>query len=383
MASTKKWTVFANLSHISGLENAGKVKDYSAYLFRESEYSAHWGDAPQGREESIESEKTIWGDLLEKEKRIDSRLQSRLIIPVPNGLSESAADNLANAVLAEIKSHGNLHAVVVKHKGKGGANLNEHFHAYYSDRDLITHKKNREVQKKSFLQNIKKIVASEIRRANIYTEVAESNDSGVSTRLPAVTYRRLMKGENMSDNEKTRDWLQQVFIRDAEKNKNEKTVPENQNRENRIDISLSVNINPMREDITAIDTQKSGVKQTQKQVQYASLVKSFDAVAVYEAVIQSANITSDSVFEVANGYLGKHGIEATLQQLEKYMSMFAERLILHTISHASDEQRMKWGIQLRHNKEINKLIKDSQAKFSKMFVELGSEKKGLPGPGMR
>jgi|WetSurMetagenome_2_1015567.scaffolds.fasta_scaffold00152_34 hypothetical protein len=396
----KQWTVFANLSHISGLENAGKVRDYAAYLFRENEYVNYYGSGPALRAEALKNETETWEELLTFEKRIDSRLQSRLIIPFPNNLSKTDTANLANQIQHKIKSYG-LHCSVIEHKGKG---KNRHFHAVYSDRDLKTKKKNRDVQKKSFLQDIKRIVAAEIRQANLYKTVEESNENGVSIRLPMPTYHKYIRGESMKENEKVQDWLQQVFAKEENKRETADRTASAPAENNRIvDISLQVNIKNLVETTEKGDASPTGdtaatriwaADKTEKKPEAKQLKtqkENFDIVKVYASVVKSASITSDSVFDAMHSYAEKHQIEALLSAGEKiatkYIAMFAERLILYTISHASDGQRESWGIHPKDNKEVNKLIKNSQDKFSKMRDELSKkskkttvEKWELPGP---
>jgi hypothetical protein len=203
------WSSYVNISHVSGQGSKEKVQAHISYLMRENECIQFWSNSHD--EVDIEkfkvTEKQIWKMLNEKEKRVNSRMQSRLIIPLPNGLSASASQKIFTDISEELNAHGNVHITAALHKGDDTKNHrngipNLHMHIDFSDRDIKTFKKIRALsdrkQSAEILRKIKVIVEENINDNNIKTGIRIDDlrcDRHFSHKV-VQEYRRIGKTEN-------------------------------------------------------------------------------------------------------------------------------------------------------------------------------------------
>ncbi|PHO11322.1 hypothetical protein CPG38_13695 [Malaciobacter marinus] len=95
------WKTFAHAYHYSGSANKGKASAYGDYLMRDNECEAVYKnnqvytEKEQFKELRSQSKKE-WSNHLEKEKNDNARLQTRIIIPIPNNMTKEAKQDLAN-----------------------------------------------------------------------------------------------------------------------------------------------------------------------------------------------------------------------------------------------------------------------------------------------
>lgn len=175
-----KWHVYTHLSHCSGIQKKQHVLAHIDYLLRQSECKAFWSNThfEQDIDDFKNAEKSMWKTLNSHEKRTNSRLQSRLVIPLPNSFTIASAKKIFDEISALLNRYGNVHSMCALHQGgdskqhrNGAQNL--HLHIDFSDRDYKTFKKIRALTdmktSNQILQNIKTIVSSNIQRHGIQT----------------------------------------------------------------------------------------------------------------------------------------------------------------------------------------------------------------------
>jgi len=94
------WKTYVHSYHYSGSANKGKASAYADYLMRDDECEAVYKnnqvitDKNQFKE-LRETSKKEWSNHLEKEKTDNARLQTRIIIPIPNDMTKEAKEDLA------------------------------------------------------------------------------------------------------------------------------------------------------------------------------------------------------------------------------------------------------------------------------------------------
>lgn len=187
---------FVNLSHCSGQENRQKALRHVAYILRDGECALSSLDTLDGeKSEMIKRETEEYAELFESEKRIDARLQSRMIIQIPNSINSiSAMNSIEDLLKEEFGKLGNIKFTAALHNGhKQGKVQNKHIHVIFSDRDTKTKKKIRGLQDKKFLVTIKRRTEAIFRKSG-YSIIR--NENQVSLRLPRVQYERYLSGKH-------------------------------------------------------------------------------------------------------------------------------------------------------------------------------------------
>jgi len=207
------WKVWSDTSVVSGLENVGKVADYADYLFRQEEYASHMSSSYlfDSADNSRVAETEIWKSLLSKEKRIDSRLQSRIILPLPNSLTPEQRADMMRSVIQYFKSiNSNLHISVVEHQGikKGRKQLNSHLHIVYSQRDRVTGKKDRNITHPNFIPNFYVMVKNKLQEYGY--KVEESPPAERRERISRAEYYRNERQNQRNQNQEVQDMSKQT-----------------------------------------------------------------------------------------------------------------------------------------------------------------------------
>lgn len=171
-----KWHTYVNIDHVSGIHKKKDVLYHIDYLMRREECAYAWSNThfEQDIDKFKAAEKQTWALLNDHENRVNSRLQSRLVIPLPNSFNTAAAKTIFDEISALLNQRGNVHASAFLHRGSdvkrhrdGAQNL--HLHIVFSERDHKTFQKIRELKSKQVLQSIKEIVSSNIRQHGIAT----------------------------------------------------------------------------------------------------------------------------------------------------------------------------------------------------------------------
>lgn len=199
MKINKTWAVYAHLSHISGQENKQKAIRYVDYILRANECIASYSA------DKSKDEKDKWRELLSREERINSRMQSRIIVPLPNSLTQQQFQEFAYAINDFFKQYGGVHFLVALHRGQKKDYHNLHAHIVYSDRDVSTGRKLRDMLGRFFLLNLKSTIAEFLH--TIQTNVRANQDS-VSIRLDRIRYNRFLRGEDMNHDHLFRAWVE-------------------------------------------------------------------------------------------------------------------------------------------------------------------------------
>jgi hypothetical protein len=203
------WSSYVNISHVSGQGSKEKVQAHISYLMRENECIQFWSNSHD--EVDIEKfkavEKEKWKELNSHEKRVNSRIQSRLIIPLPNMMNEAASRKIFDDISEELKRYGSIHVMGALHRGEDKKNhrkgmQNLHLHIDFSDRDTKTFKKIRALsdrkQSAQILKNIKKIVDDNLNDIGVKTGIRIDDlrcDRHFDFRI-VQQYRRTGKTEN-------------------------------------------------------------------------------------------------------------------------------------------------------------------------------------------
>ena len=149
----KRWSSYMELRHCSGAEHRRNVVRHVGYLLRKDECIMAFTDSTGTRDEI----KKRWKDIADRElsKRVDARMQSRLVIPLPNDVDLKAFREEFGNYFGKLALRNHTWLVTV-HKGESGdVERNLHGHLVYNDRDLVTGKKNRDLMSKEFLQAVK------------------------------------------------------------------------------------------------------------------------------------------------------------------------------------------------------------------------------------
>lgn len=161
------WKTFVHTYHYSGSANKGKASAYSDYLMRDNECEAVYKDnqvyteKEQFKELRNQSKKE-WNSHLEKEKNDNARLQTRIIIPIPNNMTKEAKQDLANNLshtISHKKSNSYLDDLKekVKDNKKEANKLNMQIKRAKGNPEKEVFNKEKEVQKKLLNAETKKL----------------------------------------------------------------------------------------------------------------------------------------------------------------------------------------------------------------------------------
>lgn len=168
------WSNYVNQSHVSGAGARGKIQANLRYLLRPEECQAAWsnGHIATNSENFLLEEKKIWKNLNSMEKRVNGRMQTRLIIALPNVFDKNGAKNIYGDIEKELNKYGSVQVLGVLHRGKDKKNYragvkNLHLHIAYNDRDKKTGKKIRQLNDKKLLDRIKLIVEENIKKTGV------------------------------------------------------------------------------------------------------------------------------------------------------------------------------------------------------------------------
>jgi hypothetical protein len=149
---------FCDLSHVAGSSNRGKAAAHINYILRAGECLSYVASV-EGDKADL---KSAWRGIerAELQRRKDARFQSRLIVSLPNQFDRAQVNEVMSEIQAILRGHHFVCALHAGQSGQGGENL--HLHCAFSDRDIITGKKTREMIKKDWLQSTQTRIKSRI-----------------------------------------------------------------------------------------------------------------------------------------------------------------------------------------------------------------------------
>lgn len=221
------WKVFNDVKHISGAASKSKAKNYGSYVMRDKECVAIYkedGRTLTDRQEidrERQENKAKWERSLALEKRSNSRLQSRDILPIPNDMTQQQKNELAQNLRNYITDNGkrDINLDIVEHRGEKNGVENRHFHVNWNDRDLTTGKKIREFQDKKFLEGYKQTVGDTLEKQNY--KIVQNDVDTKRDRVKFSDYEILQrKGKDAPElrgNKKVERYIEQKAARDQEK----------------------------------------------------------------------------------------------------------------------------------------------------------------------
>lgn len=203
-AESKTWVVYVNSSIVSGIGNKGKACAYAEYLLRGQECIKEWCN------HDINDAKAIWLKHLESEKRVNSRVQNRLDIPLPNTLTEKQIDKLVTLLKQHFNADGKPLLTIALHGGKKeGQKQNLHLQIAYNDRDVDSKKKIRSLQDRSFIGDIRTQIVEYMKSEKVLLRKRDLLKQ-VNVRLPKVMYQRFLRGESFKKHAIFNDWMEQM-----------------------------------------------------------------------------------------------------------------------------------------------------------------------------
>jgi hypothetical protein len=220
------WKAFHNMKHISGAASKSKAQNYGNYIMRDKECVAVYKeDRILTDRKEINNErrqnKEKWQRSLDMEKRQNSRLQTRAVVPIPNYLTQAQKIKLAENLRNHITDNGkrNVNLDLVEHRGVKNGIENRHFHIIWNDRDLTTGEKIREFQDKKFLKGINSTIEKTLQDEKI--QVARNVSDNKRERINFNDYEVLQKkGENapeIRNNQKVKRYIEQKRAKEEEK----------------------------------------------------------------------------------------------------------------------------------------------------------------------
>lgn len=194
------WKLFTNFSKISGAGNAGKAASHICYITRPRECSFFISDtSTDNSEETRLHLRKDWQaiEMSEIAKRHDARLQSRLIVALPNEFSDEQIRKLYIDVVKP--TFGELPHVFAVHNGKKGEAENRHFHLAWNDRSKATGKKNRTLITRDFAEGFRKKISDWI---ETYSQRIITKNEQKRRRIGRIAYRKLERGFDFAPNDK-------------------------------------------------------------------------------------------------------------------------------------------------------------------------------------
>ncbi|MGD0282255.1 MAG: hypothetical protein ABSB95_07840, partial [Dissulfurispiraceae bacterium] len=129
-----------------------------------------------------------------------SRLQTRIIQPLPNGLTALQVKAFMEGLREFFRRiNPNLHVTIVRHLGKkkGRQELNSHLHVVFSERDKLTQKKDRDISRKNFFPNYIAEVKRLLQRWGSDIEIEMTPELAQRNRINRVVYHRKKRMEEI------------------------------------------------------------------------------------------------------------------------------------------------------------------------------------------
>jgi len=194
------WKLFTDFSKVSGAGDAGKAASHVRYITRPRECAFFISDTSEDNSEEVRQRlRKDWQaiEMQEIAKRHDARLQSRVIVALPNEFSDEHIRKLYVDVIKP--TFGSQPHVFAVHHGKKDGIENRHFHLAWNDRDKTTGKKNRTLITRDFADGFRKKLSDWI-ETNSQRKIVSSAQK--RRRIGRVAFRKLERGFDFSVNDR-------------------------------------------------------------------------------------------------------------------------------------------------------------------------------------
>jgi len=180
------------LTHKAGTADRGLAGAHAEYLLREKECSCYISNLGGTKDEI----KQAWCDIEDRDlaQRKDARFQSRLIVPIPNDLSDGQKRYFLQELVR--RQFSDLPHLAVLHAGKSGEpQENAHVHIAFNGRKISDGKKSRKIIKKEWLLGEMQTDIEAILR-DLNVAVGKTQYGSQRVRLPRPAYELHAKGQS-------------------------------------------------------------------------------------------------------------------------------------------------------------------------------------------